>query len=109
MGEPVKILELALRMVRLSGHVPRLPGEKKGDIEIKVTGLRPGEKLYEELLISGDVNPTQHEKIFEAADPAKDYLEIKAMVASVENWRGAADRERVFQQLVDWSGHGQLS
>ncbi len=59
MGEPVRIYDLALQMVRLSGLIPGR------DIEIKVTGLRPGEKLYEELLIAGDnVQPTQHPKIF---------------------------------------------
>jgi FlaA1/EpsC-like NDP-sugar epimerase len=59
MGEPVKIYDLALQMIRLSGLVP------DDDIPIKITGLRPGEKLYEELLISGDnVRQTRHEQIY---------------------------------------------
>ncbi len=66
MGEPVRIMELAQNMIRLAGLVP---GE---DIEVRVTGLRPGEKLYEELRLDGeDILPTQHEKVkrFRSARP----------------------------------------
>lgn len=61
MGEPVKIFDLAMKMIRLSGYVP------DKDIEIKFTGLRPGEKLYEELLISEDnLKKTDNDRIFVA-------------------------------------------
>lgn len=63
MGEPVKIIELAQRMVELSGLKVK-DVNNQGDIEIKITGLRPGEKLYEELLIGDNPIPTEHPEIF---------------------------------------------
>src|SRR5690606_22707192 len=51
MGQPVRIIDLALRMIELSGRTVRDAGRPDGDIEVQITGLRPGEKLYEELLI----------------------------------------------------------
>ena len=66
MGEPIPILELAQRMVALSGMSVRAPGHPEGDIEIVFTGLRPGEKLYEELLIGDGAQPTAHPRILRA-------------------------------------------
>jgi FlaA1/EpsC-like NDP-sugar epimerase len=63
MGEPVKIIELAKRMVELSGLKVK-DAKNQGDIEIKTTGLRPGEKLYEELLIGDQPISTEHPDIF---------------------------------------------
>jgi FlaA1/EpsC-like NDP-sugar epimerase len=63
MGEPVKIIDLARRMVELSGLTVRESGSPDGDIEIVTTGLRPGEKLYEELLIGDNPAPTNHPRI----------------------------------------------
>jgi FlaA1/EpsC-like NDP-sugar epimerase len=63
MGEPVKIIELAQRMVELSG-LKLKDAKNQGDIEIKITGLRSGEKLYEELLIGDKPIPTDHPEIF---------------------------------------------
>jgi FlaA1/EpsC-like NDP-sugar epimerase len=68
MGEPVKILDLAHRMVELSGLTVRDAQDPEGDIEIQITGLRPGEKLYEELLIGDDPEPTSHPRIMRAKD-----------------------------------------
>ena len=68
MGEPVRIKDLAEQMVRLSGLSVRDNQNPLGDIEISYTGLRPGEKLYEELLIDGDSENTQHPLIFKAHD-----------------------------------------
>lgn len=69
MGEPVRIKSLAEQMVRLSGLSLRDAAHPEGDIEIVCTGLRPGEKLYEELLIDASSEPTAHPLIFRASEP----------------------------------------
>ena len=66
MGEPVKIIDLARRIIQLSGLSEKTPDNLEGDIEIKLTGLRSGEKLYEELLIGDDPVPTIHPRIMRA-------------------------------------------
>lgn len=66
MGQPVKILDLAKRMVELSGLTVLDSNNPRGDIEFQVTGLRPGEKLYEELLIGDNPLPTSHSRIMKA-------------------------------------------
>jgi FlaA1/EpsC-like NDP-sugar epimerase len=66
MGQPVKIIDLARRLVELSGLTVRDELQPDGDIELTVTGLRPGEKLYEELLIGDNPKPTQHARIMKA-------------------------------------------
>jgi FlaA1/EpsC-like NDP-sugar epimerase len=66
MGEPVRIYDLAIKMIYLSGLLVKDEDHPHGDIEIKVTGLRPGEKLYEELLIGDNPQPTAHPKIMKA-------------------------------------------
>jgi FlaA1/EpsC-like NDP-sugar epimerase len=66
MGEPVRIIDLARRMIDLSGLTVKDQDNLDGDIEIVVTGLRPGEKLYEELLIADNPIPTIHPRIFKA-------------------------------------------
>jgi FlaA1/EpsC-like NDP-sugar epimerase len=68
MGEPVKIIDLAYRMVELSGLMVKDDKNPHGDIEIKITGLRPGEKLYEELLIGKNPQPTAHSRIMKAQE-----------------------------------------
>ena len=68
MGEPVKIVSLAKKMIHLSGLTERTDINPNGDIEIQFTGLRPGEKLFEELLISEDVEGTEHPRIMTASE-----------------------------------------
>jgi FlaA1/EpsC-like NDP-sugar epimerase len=66
MGQPVRIYDLAKRMVELSGLILKDDGQPDGDIEIAISGLRPGEKLFEELLIGDNPQPTQHPRIMKA-------------------------------------------
>ncbi len=77
MGEPVRIIDLAHRMVELSGRTVKTPERPDGDIAIEITGLRPGEKLYEELLIGDDPQPTTHPRIMKAHE---DQLPADALV-----------------------------
>jgi FlaA1/EpsC-like NDP-sugar epimerase len=72
MGEPVKIADLARRMIELSGLKVKDENNSAGDVEIVYTGLRPGEKLYEELLIDSTASPTMHPKIMRGKE--KGYL-----------------------------------
>jgi len=76
MGEPVKIVDLAKQMIRLSGFKP-VDEKGLGDIKIEFTGLRPGEKLYEELLIDAEnVEKTKHERILKSFEKYYEFLEI---------------------------------
>ena len=92
MGEPVKIIDLARRMVELSGLSVKGPGNPYGDIEIKVTGLRPGEKLYEELLIGDNPLPTLHPRIMKAHE---DFLTWEVLHAKMLKLNDALDVNEV--------------
>ena len=94
MGEPVKIKDLAIKMIKLSGKEP----EK--DILLKYTGLRPGEKLYEELLSDDAKNlPTPHHKIMVSMDPHKEYNEIKDLIEQIENAALSHDNNQIVRIL----------
>ncbi len=83
MGEPIKILDLAKRMIGLAGM--RLKGEGSEDgIDIKIVGLRPGEKLYEELLIGDNVTSTSHPKIKRAEEEMLPWNEVKELLQSLK-------------------------
>ncbi len=80
MGAPVNITTLAKQMVRLSGLTLKDSEHPDGDIEIVYTGLRPGEKLYEELLIGDQASPTRHPKIFHANETVMSWSEVTALL-----------------------------
>jgi FlaA1/EpsC-like NDP-sugar epimerase len=83
MGEPVKIIDLARRMVELSGLTVRDKADPSGDIELAVTGLRPGEKLYEELLIGDNPLPTSHDRIMKAHENFLPWGELQTKLAGL--------------------------
>jgi len=80
MGEPVSIFDMARQMVHLSGLEVRDEEHPDGDIAIEIVGLRPGEKLYEELLIGGGDQPTVHEKILKAHEERLSLEEVERFV-----------------------------
>lgn len=85
MGDAVKIIDLARNMVRLAGHEVRDTANPDGDIDIVVTGLRPGEKLYEELLIADEnAQQTGHPKIMKAVEPGVTEQELDVLLGQLE-------------------------
>ncbi|MEW5755887.1 MAG: nucleoside-diphosphate sugar epimerase/dehydratase [Pseudomonadota bacterium] len=95
MGEPVKIIDLARRLITLSGFSVRDESRPDGDIEIKITGLRPGEKLYEELLIGGDVTATEHPQIMRSHEDELPYSEVVEILAKLEEYGEKGDIEAI--------------
>lgn len=84
MGEPVRIAELAEKMIHLSGLSVRSESNPRGEIAIEFTGLRPGEKLYEELLIGDNVTPTEHSMIMRANEAYLPWEEFRKALAEME-------------------------
>lgn len=83
MGEPVKIVTLAERLIHLSGMELYDPKTNTGDIEIKFVGMRPGEKMIEELLVDGSSSPTRHPRIFLALDSCPSQDAVNALVEQI--------------------------
>ena len=105
MGEPVKVLDLAKRMIHLMGMTERTlkeNGEKKpGNIEIKFSGLRPGEKLYEELLIGDNVTGTCHPKIMTAMEKKLSWDEMQIILQRLDQCCHDFDSECLKQILLE--------
>lgn len=99
MGQPVKIAELAEKMIRLSGLSVRNEDDPSGDIAIEFTGLRPGEKLYEELLIGENVSTTDHPMIMRANEEHLPWEDLKTVI---ERLLDAVERDdyRVVRQIL---------
>jgi FlaA1/EpsC-like NDP-sugar epimerase len=83
MGEPVRIIDLAEKMIHLSGLTVRNEKNPKGDIAIELSGLRPGEKLYEELLIGDNVTPTEHPMIMRAHEDFLPWNKLKEVLSAI--------------------------
>jgi FlaA1/EpsC-like NDP-sugar epimerase len=84
MGQSVKIMDLARRMVELSGLTVKDEKNPDGDIEIEISGLRPGEKLYEELLIGDNPKPTPHSRIMKAHEEFIPWIDLEAKIQALE-------------------------
>jgi len=94
MGEPVKIYDLATQMIHLSGLVP------EEDIAIKITGTRPGEKIYEELLISGDnIQPTCHRQIYASQEPFIPWSRLEPLLTELLQATSENNRAAVLSHL----------
>lgn len=83
MGQPVKIMDLARRMIELSGLTVKDEQNPDGDIDIEITGLRPGEKLYEELLIGENAEPTSHSRVMKAREEFIPWAELEDQLKSL--------------------------
>ena len=101
MGEPISILQLAKDMIRLSGMSIRDKNNSDGDIEIQFTGLRPGEKLYEELLIDDSVTTTKHKKIMRANDKGISMEKIREKLLELEEAAKEDDYTIIKQVFTD--------
>ena len=102
MGEPVKIVDLAKNLIQLSGLSVKDENNPKGDIEITYTGLRPGEKLYEELLIGGDnVRKTAHPRIMTAEEVYLPFEQLSEVLSELENSCKDANYMAIRQTLLN--------
>lgn len=120
MGQPVRVYDLAKNMIELSGLTVRSSDNSEGDIEIEVIGLRPGEKLYEELLIGNDPTATAHARIMMASEDFLPWPQLEASLERLQELLDAQDAAGVralltelvpeYQagRLTDWvsSAHG---
>jgi FlaA1/EpsC-like NDP-sugar epimerase len=119
MGESVRIYDLAVKMVYLSGLLVKDKAHPHGDIEIKVTGLRPGEKLYEELLIGDNPQATTHPKIMKAHEEFLSWNELQQDLEKLNLALVACDAKLIREMLkklvpgyqpngdtVNWNGGG---
>ena len=107
MGEPVKIMDLAQRMAQLSGLTVRNEQNPTGDIEIAVTGLRPGEKLYEELLIGANPERTGHPRIMKAHEDCLAWPDLQVQLELLRDASHQSDLpgiKRVLQTCVQGYG-----
>jgi FlaA1/EpsC-like NDP-sugar epimerase len=108
MGEPVRIIDLARRMIALSGLTLRDETHPEGDVEIAVTGLRPGEKLHEELLIGDNPEPTSHPRIMRAREDFLPWPELSAQLARLADATRRGDVLAVRRVLCELVPNAQL-
>lgn len=112
MGEPVKIVDLAKQMVHLSGLNTTDHADGSDHIEIKFTGLRPGEKLYEELLVGDNVTGTEHQLIMRAEEKHLTWDETLELLNSLKTFSNKNEYTKVHETLLsaptDYQGNGKI-
>ena len=101
MGEPVRILDLAHRMINLSGLSPITSENPEGDIKIKFTGLREGEKLYEELLIGKDVIQSKHPQIMQANEDFLSWQKVSSLIEEIKTYHEKLDDDSMKKILIE--------
>ena len=102
MGEPIKIIDLAYKMIHLSGLTPIDNVNPDGDIRIEFTGLRPGEKLFEELLIGNDVIQSEHPRIMQARESKLSFEEVISCIEIIKSAREKQDEVIVKELLLKY-------
>lgn len=102
MGKPVPVRQLARKMIESAGHTVKDKVNPEGDIEIKITGLRPGEKLHEELLIGSDMLTTPHPKILRAQESHLSEIEMANAIQSLRQAVETRAEELLDQTLEKW-------
>jgi FlaA1/EpsC-like NDP-sugar epimerase len=115
MGQSVKIMDLAQRMIDLSGLTVKDEQNPEGDIKIEITGMRPGEKLYEELLIGDNPEPTSHCRIMKAHEEFIPWADLESKLYALEMLLSANDMRGIrlmmeklvtgyqpSNEIVDW-------
>jgi FlaA1/EpsC-like NDP-sugar epimerase len=100
MGSPVRIADLAKRMIQLAGYTLRDEKHPDGDIEIRFTGLRPAEKLFEELLIGKSVTGTEHPRILRAMEHSLSWEQIRHVLDDLAHCSLRFDCERARDILL---------
>ncbi len=108
MGKPIKILDLAKKIIKFSGYKERNSHNPDGDIEIKITGLRPGEKLHEELVIDKHLDETSKSNILKTKENYLSLSEIEFIINKLESISKSNDTENLKKTLKD-SGIEYLS
>ena len=101
MGEPIKIYDLALKMIQLSGLQLLSITNPKGDIEIIFTGLRPGEKLYEELLVGNNVSETENARIMRAKEKMIEWEVLKPLLDQLNTASENDDLRKIRELLIE--------
>ena len=113
MGKSICIKDLVIKLIKLSGLQLKDKSNPYGDIEIKITGLRAGEKLYEELLIDAETEKTDHPLIFKANEKFIPMEEIIPQLENLEKMINQRDKEetlKILNNLVkEWRNQSQLN